>query len=517
MLKRYLNFIPFILIIIILFSACGTENTPSYSYTEEYRRISEPFGFGFVLQENMLQTIADGRIYEFQSSVTEEQRETFISNQEKLCQVLSDNGISTTGLNLRILSNYHNWTDSKEGLAYYSFDTMCSWKQVLTTLQVALGDYTNYGYLYALANNIAVKLNWEEDTVSKEATTERLSNNSDLLNLVYLFFDETYTNTEDIAACKILALDLLSGLENIWSEADFLQARLDYAKTNDIDYQPTYLTFAYYSQSCPLKIQTRYMEIFRDKTFCGSNEFLDGYIKEDYMTDAGSVIHTFEWLDEQLTNFRETFAVTEDVCIPVQLSAELPNGHLSVDLDYGGLFVPSGSSCTIYATTVTCLAHEYIHFLFWHCGGDKDPANEAWHTEAVAHYYNMAGEYEQRKIMAAGDGGASIDMIEVLIGQEYDEPCDEVRFVRCALRTEASQYLYFLKENYFACSAFGEYFVRTYGEDGFLACMLHPSETKQITGKTMDEILNDWVVDMQDPSSDKSVGYAPLWSFFNAK
>lgn len=506
--KRHLNIIPFILIIALLFGACAAENSQKYTYAEEYRRILEPFGFTFIFQGNILQTSVNGRIYEFQTSISEEQCATFISNHEKLCHELTENGILTTGLTFRVLPNYHNWTDSKEGVAYYSFDTVCSWRQVLTTLQVTLGDYTNYGYLYALANKIAAGLNWEEDTVNKEVSVERLSNNTSLLNLVYPCFDETYTNAEDIAACKLLATDLLSRLENVWSEEAFLQVRLDYAQLQNIDYQPTYLTFAYYSQSCPLKIQTRYMEIFRDKTFCGSNEFLDGYVKDDYMTDAGSVIHTFEWLDEQLSNIRRSFPVEEDVCIPVQLTSELPNGHLPVDLDFGGLFVPSGSFCTIYATTVTCLAHEYIHFLFWHCGGDKDPANEAWHTEAVAHYYNMAGEYEQRKLMATEGGSTSIEMIEALIGQEYDEPYDEVRFVRCALRTEASQYLYFLKGNYFACSAFGEYFVRIYGEDGFLACMLQPSEAKAVTGKTMNDIINDWIVDMQDSSNDKFVGYA---------
>ena len=508
MWKSRFRFLIFMVFVITLCTACQSEpaietthNDLEITYEEVYMRIVEPYGSGFVLQGNMLRAVIGEHTYEFESTISETSRAMFVKNQEQLCIFLNKNGVSTAGLTFRILENHSNWTDSEIQTAYYGVDCAKSWEQVLTTIQVCLGDYTNYGYLYALSNRIATALQWIcDDTPLKNG--EVFVDVPNLLNLVYPCFSEKYCDINSVDACKALAVELLDNTENIWSEEEFLRARVEYSQLNGIDFQPTYLTFGHYSQSCPLKLQTKYLEIFMDKTFRASNEFLDGYIKEDYMADLGSFIRTFEWLDRQLTNYRDIFAVTEDVCVPVHLTNELPSGYLSVDLDFGGLFVSSGDSSKIYATTATCLAHEYVHYLFWQCGGTDDSAYQTWHTEVVARYYTLAGAFEQRKLISTSGQGASIELIESLIGQAYDEPSDEVRFIRCALRTEDVQYLSFLKTNYQACAAFGEYFVRAYGENVFLNSMMYPSRVEEFTGLSMDEVVEAWIADMRNPEND---------------
>lgn len=512
MKKQHLRLISWLLLLTVFLSACNLEKPPEYSYTEEYLRISEPYGEDFIFNGNVFQVSVNGHTYAFHSSIPEPVSNQFILAQEGLCQLLERNGISTAGQTYRVLENYSNWTDSANQVSYYGLNMLKSWKQVLTTVQAALGDYTNYGYLYALSNKVAADLGWKQDEISKSASGEALSENTRLLNLVYPCFDEKYTDAADIESCKLVAKELLSGLENIWSEEAFLQAQLDYAQSKSLDFQPTYLTFAYYSPSCPLKLQTKYLEVFRDYTFQASGEFLAGYIEQDYMADTGSLIHTFEWFDEQLTQIRGAFAsfeMPEGDIVPVRMCAELPRGFLSQHFESGGIYVHVRGERNIYATTVTVLAHEYTHYLYDLCCGGNLTAYEPWHNEAVAYYLSVGSNFEKRWIFASQDKNGYMESIETLIGQAYDEPLDEIRFLRRALREDSDQCLFFLKNisnQQIIASAFGEYFVRTYGKDAYLRCMLDASKTKDITGKTLDEVLDDWIADMQDPSKDEFIG-----------
>ena len=59
------------------------------------------------------------------------------------------------------------------------------------------------------------------------------------------------------------------------------------------------------------------------------------------------------------------------------------------------------------------------------------------------------------------------DRLEVMIGEAYDEPLDYVKFMRIRWRETENDYIFYLKNKYDLCSAFGEYFVRIYGEDVF--------------------------------------------------
>ena len=71
---------------------------------------------------------------------------------------------------------------------------------------------------------------------------------------------------------------------------------------------------------------------------------------------------------------------------------------------------------------------------------------------------------------------------------------------------EAPESLDYLISEYALRPVFGEYFVRTYGEDVFLDWVLAPSKSKALTGKTVDEIVDDWCADMDIPENDRKGG-----------
>lgn len=448
-----------------------------------------------------MQAVIGEHTYEFEDKISEESRETFAESQEKLCSILEKHGISTAGFTFRILADYPNRTESENGVAYYGLDSINTWGQVLTTIQVCYGDYTNYGYLYALANQVAADLKWNCDEVSVGSADAFVADTS-LLNLVYPCFSEKYSDTEVIIACKALAIELLATTEDIWSEAEFLEARAIYAQDKSIDFEPTYVTFAYNGESCPLKLSCQYLEVFWDYTFIASNEYLNGIIPVDYTDGVSGLIHTFEWLDAQLTMLCNRLNVEPVERVPVQMTEALPKGYLSPYVKTGGLYHYENGAGEIFATTVTALAHEYVHHIYYLLCQCEDPAYERWCNEVVAYYYTVGQAYEYRLNIIKNVDPSYRERLEARLGEAYDDPSDYIKFMRIGWRENEREYVYYLKSDNSLCSAFGEYFVRTYGEDVFLNSMLYPSQVKTFTGKTMDEIVDDWCLDMQNPAND---------------
>lgn len=473
----------------------------TYEYTEVYRRISEPYGSGFTFQGNLLQAIVGDHTYEFESTISHEERSAFVTEQEKLCELLEGQGISTAGLTFRVLADYPNRTESENRVAYYGLDSMKSWEQVLTTIQVCLGDYTNYGYIYSLSNRIAIDLQWICDDAAAE-NEKVFVDDSSLLNLVYPCFSENYCDIDSVGACKALAVELLANTENIWSEAEFLKAREIYAQNNGIDFEPTYVTIAYNGESCPLKLSCQYLEVFWDYSFVANNEYLDGLLPVDYTADVSGLIHTFEWLDAQLTMLCEQLGAAPDQQIPVQMMASLPRGYISPYIETGGLYYNEAGQGKICATTVTALAHEYVHHIYWLSCGVDDPEYEQWQNEAVAHYYTVGQRFEYRINVINNVDPSYRDRLEAKLGEAYDEPSDYIKFLRIEWRENEREYVYSLKDNYDLACTFGEFFVRTYGEEVFLNAMMYPSRVKEFAGLSMDDIIDAWIADMGNSEND---------------
>lgn len=475
-----------------LLAGCGADRT--YAYEDVYLRISEPYGTSFMMQGCAARTVVGEHTYEFEPGISEEARNAFVNAQERLCAYLAEHGVSTNGMTVRVLLNYVNRSDSGESCGYFGLDSGKTWRQVLTTLQTALGDYVNYGYLYALANRIAGELGWEREQVTGGAVET-----PELLNLVYPCFDEAYTDSENASACKVLAVALLDDIGDIWSEEEFLQARADYAQARGIDFTPTYLTFAYNGGSCPLKLRTAYLEIFRNSTYV-EDYVIRGWESKSCFDSLERLLHTFTWLDEQLAAFRELLGVKDETLLPVQLLGKMP-ALGAYGFESGGYYYPDDGQRRIIVNSIHVLGHEYVHHLYWLAGGCDDPAYEQWCNECVAYYLTLGERFEMQYLNWTANG--LLEKAEERIGEAYDEYLDYVKFMRISMRmNEDVQYRYYLKYYNDLCSSFGEYFERTYGMETFLDCMLHVSKTEELTGKTLEQIVEDWCVDMADPAKD---------------
>lgn len=484
-----------LLICLLLVGCAQQEPAELCEYEEVYLRVSEPYGSKFAVNGNVLQTRINGHTYEFSNEVSAENRDAFINAQEKLCDHLGKHGILTEGLTFRVVADYRNRTESADALAWFDVSTAQTWEQALTTVQAACGDYTNYGWLYALSNDIAGELGWTQDPILDQGTLDKGA----LLNLVYPCFSGDYATEEEIEQCKALSVMLLERSGDIWSEEAFLRQRERWAEENGVSYQPTYLVFAYNGGGCPLKFRTRYLEVSRDSTYLHDFDFEMGYIETDYMADVETLIHTYEGMDQRIGSLSARFDLENVPILPVQLTSDTGRtANYSVraffNVDDNG---PYGE-----AKAIRSLVHEYCHYLYYLAGGTRDEAYESWCNEAMAYYYTMDHNYEDYLLEDKIEPDL-VERIEARIGEPFDEPEDYVKLARISIRERNDKsYGYYLKTTYNLVTPFAEYFVRTYGEEAFHESMLSLSEIQSYTGKTLDEIVEDFFIDLDDPNMD---------------
>ncbi len=471
-----------------------------WQLTQGYQRITEPYGAGFILQGNAWLLRTGGHDYVFSEKMTQAQCIEFAARQEQLCAYLADRGVDTSSLAFYVLPGYPNRSDSDNHAAYLDCTAQQSWRQVFTVVQACLGDYTNYGYLYALSNHIAAQIGWacDETPAADEAV---FADDPSLINLVYPCFSEKYNAPERIDACRALAVQLLEGVDDVFSQQAFLAQQEAFAQRHNAGSSLTYLQFAYNGESCPLKMRCNYLEVFWDSSFMANNEYLDGQIPRDYTQDVSGLIHTFTWFDQQAAQLCARLHVQPETRVPVQMSAAIPRGYASTYFKTGGLYYTQPKDRRIFATTVTVLAHEYTHHLFELLGGGEDSAYERWQDECMAYYFTLGEPYERRLNYINHVDASYRERLESTIGETYDEPSDYVKLMRILSRTEG-KYQYHLKTSNALCSAFGAYFVSVYGEEAFVQTMLHPSAAEALVGQSLKQIIADWCADMENPEND---------------
>lgn len=469
--------------------ACAPANPPSpaYEYTDEYLRLSEPYSGKWVVNGNLQKTEVDSRTYLFDPSISVDTRSDFISAQEALCLFLSEKGISTDGLRFIVPKDYINRSDSTEKTAYFALDTQGTYQQILVTLQTALGDYVNYGYAYALADHTAATLGWITDAPAEEVNAKKFQSSPALLQLVYPCFSEDYTPRDEIDACRHLSRACLAGMDDPYAGEDtFMTAVQDFAREAGIDFTPTHLGFAYAGVDCPLKIRTKYVELFRNYSYERSSDRLD--VEDDILAWYDTSISFFEEFDRRAEELRTLFETEDDFVIPVMLAG-------NIGVRYAGLFYPKGEDSKIELSDLYALMHEYIHYLDYtrHLTNGGNTTNWSnWTHEVLTTYYSRY--YDVLFRLKLAEAGETIHPSRV-IGQPYEDEDDELLFRRIYLATtpQKNELLYRLKTAYdYGAVSFGGYFAELYGDAALIECMMYPEKTPDLTGKALDEIVNDW-------------------------
>lgn len=452
--------------------------------------LMEPMSGRMLFSGEYASADVDGRRYDFERTIPEEERRELVWAEEELLRLLA----CAEPLTVRTLADYPCFSDSAARTVYLGADASRSWRQILATLSALEGDYSNYGYLYAKADRLARELNWERDDRVREDESV-FTHDPALLELSWPCFDETYTAGRRIAACKALALSC-----DCSSEEAFLSDVAARAKELGVDFSPSGVRFAPYGPGCPLKIRLQDLEIFRKADFKGDYLILEGYTDEDPFANVEALLKAMTSLDEKTAALRRRMGVAE----PPLASVLLTDGPYAVQnsaslsrlrIERGRYEIDSASLATI--------GQSYASLLFSLRGGGEDPATEDWMIGAMQMYFDFDGFFKLFVMETEREDPTFLPVMEQVLGEPYDSPEDYVRFERLAFGYYDVSIDKKALTNYpELLPVFGYWFSGTYGEEEYLECMLAPSKIPERTGKTLPELFEDFDAWLREPPDD---------------
>lgn len=484
MCKRVLAVIGCVVVCMAVVWFVRRSDKAEYVYAEEFVKLLSADGDFTVYSGAMDCTTVNGRTYYFDDAVTDKQRNDAITlNEELIKDYLGGDSQWDSAAKIYFSPAGGDWVDLEQGAAYINVDSIGTYKHILSMLKLRYGEYSNYGYLYAMADQIAHKLKWTSDGV-QELDLDVIRNNPNLLNLGYIYFDEKYATIEEVNACKALAVKILNEIdEEAVSEERFTQEIDAVAQKNDLEYAKTYLLFSDAGAYDPLIVKSKYLRYVFAKDFEADMRYFDGYLEENPTKDANAVIALIEDADEKIGELREMFSFSEEEYVPVMVTEKVQKN----DINAGGLWQPWKK--IIRLQCFDAIPHEYVHYMYSELTDYDSTEREGWETEALALYSTAYQMVEKRKYMA-NKYPETLENIKELIGKEYETVEDEVRFEYLCLAIDIGNYYNYL--NNAGGIAFCDFVCNKYGTENMISCLLFPNETETYIGEDMDALLNEW-------------------------
>ena len=486
-------------LILLALCGCGKEEPIVYEYTEGYTAMTEPLGEKFLFPACYLETEFDGNIFRFAPDISEEDRRIFIESQNKIIgetEKLFD--VEISGFTFYVLEDYSVRSDSENFSAYFGISESGTYKQVLGTVLSVFGDFTNYGFAYALSDSISENLGFLRDDIPEENLSVFISE-PEMLNLNYACFSSVSSSDEEIAAAKALSLELFKNLEAVSEEA-FVSALSEKAVSIGADdFVPTSVGFAYGGENCPMRVRTVCLDMMVDSDYKTDAFFEEGFYTEEWTSTVSSFITYMENLDARLLELCGLFGFEPDAPIPTYLVDEI--SYTANGKGLWGLFQPREPD--IYSCGYDVIVHEYVHYLWDSCAdyngnegidSGKNPYLEAWHGESIAYYF---GSEQLYKFFVLSFGEDFESVFEGATGSKLEKAGDISKYYDAVFHVNYKLDPKKTPKSHTSdrdgdTVSFGGYVARTYGEETFVNIMLHPSLCTEYTGKTFAQIEDEW-------------------------
>lgn len=442
----------------------------------------------------------------------EAQADSFINAQRTLLHFLQTNGVEVRDLNYVAINFDDNFSESEKDNAYIALSSTKTWQQVLVTLHALWGDFTDYGYVYAMANAIATYLGWKTEVLEgaePSAMDAFFLENPNALNLLYPAFTERFATEQTILYSKLLSLDLFEHIDlcdalikPIASQLDAFDVLLHgYSEKIGALFSRQACGYAYRGPYMPLCIQTTYATHIVDH---GYKDYSSD-IFEDYFCDYVTIYQTAEILDEEIVEAVAHFDLEERA------------GNISINWlsEYSAMTKfakPLVNTCYVlmqeaYVTTISLYQHAYYYHLAYLINPELEMS---WQTSAfceIGRSYSQTAQYATEKTFTRNPKWTQL--FYSFTGHTYQTGTQsyfEVFDVLCyALNDDFSQ-------NYHKDGAFlnsiAYYLIQDYGINAVTDLMLFPDTVVDVTGKTWETLENEWKQSLINKYADKKI---PSW------
>ena len=498
-LIKHIRRIGILILSFAIFSGC-TQNEPNsinetYTYSLQSKTYIRPSAVNGEALNSALTTVTnDGNFFCFTKDETT--ANDFVNAQRTLVQYLRTYGVKIEGLEFFGTNYGYSFSESSENAAYVAFTDMRSWQQVLVTLQAVWGDYTDYGYVYAMSNAIADELGWQTDSVpafEQETAALFFAANPEAINLLYPTFTDKLATDETVSNSKALAVYLFNEMN--WKNAvnkpiddqldDYYELVSAYAQELSVPFERQSCGYAYYGEDVKLRIMTSYAELIIDSNYRDAM----GRIYGDYWDNYLSVYQTANIINEEITAAVDYFAL-QDTAGTIQinwLDGEDSNTKWLIPHNAGAYYF---STQTVYLTSIHAYLHEYFHHIQHLMNPDL---GFPWQSQAFcelgashSHYRQMSSE----STFSRDEEGAKL--FRDFTGRAYAPGRDDYFETMDILCYYNDYYQLEYITGAQAHNSFCRYLVDLYGERAVFDLLIFPKTVEAATGKTWEALRSEW-------------------------
>ena len=490
-----------LLFIIVILLSCRNEELTikeSYSYSTEQGIYVQPAVVDGWIQKEALTTTVDNNVFFCFTSNTK-QADDFINIQRTLLQFLHKHGVNANKMSYYGTDYRYSFSESNNNTVYISLSDLKSWQQVLVTLQGIFGDYTDYGYVYALSNTIARELGWETDlflTIDGKELDTFFFKNPKAIQLLYPTFTTKFATEEMVNNSKSLAMQIFMNIEWKQSLKDPIAKQLDdyylhlssYANNLSINFDRQPCRYAFYGENVKLRIMTTYAELIIDCNYHDTIESLYG----DYWNSYQSIYETANVINNEIINAIEYFNLKKQSHI-------ITIKWLDSQKDSTTKFIPAGkngayyiSTHIAYVTSIRSYLHEFYHHIEYLLINNNP---STWQSQAFCEIGASNSKYAQLATESTfGKKEDGIKIFDTYVGRPYEfgrndffEAWDILCYINDYYRLE-----YFTGAQ--SLNSFSRYLIDLYGERTVYNLMLYPETIEEVTDKTWEQLALEWEI-----------------------
>lgn len=423
------------------------------------------------------------------------QANDFIVAQRTMLRFLRGNGVVTGELEYYATDYDDSFSESSDGAAYIALSEVRTWKQIMVTLQSLWGDYTDYGYVWALSNAIAREMGWETESaasIDQAALDDFFAANPEAVNLLYPSFTTQYASQETVDSCKALTAALFEKVDWRAAVAKPVDKQLDdwrslvsaYANDISIPFTRQTIGYAYYSKHVPLRIMTTYVEMMVASNY---SDYYTPAFYAPYFSDYETIYQTVNTMNSEITAAVAFFGLEENAgVITMKWVNYADNAVQKYLVENSGMYYYAAE--TAYVSTIHSYLHEYYHHLRYTITGDY---KNSWQTEAFSEMGEANSFWPQYRMDVIFKLKEYAEMFYAFTGRAYQPGRDDYY--------EVVDILCYLENNYTLkyhdggpTISISRYLIDCYGEKTAYQLVAFPNTVVDVTGKTWDELASEW-------------------------
>ena len=504
--RQNLNIICVLLLALTILSGCTPGKiapiADSYEYSAENKNYFQPTVVdGWTKRDALSITTKDGTFFCFTADTA--QADDFINAQRTLLHFLAELGIETGEMAFYGTDYGYSFSESSDRAAYIALTSVRTWEQVLVTLQALWGDYTDYGYVYAMAGAIAEALDWQTESVpavDTETLDTFFAENPEAIHLLYPTFTARFSSEEMVACSKALAARLFADIRWRKALAKPIEEQLDdyyalvssYAKELSVPFTRQACGYAYYGENVPLRIMTAYAELLIDTDFEDTEHRWFG----NYFSNYVSIYDTANTVNDEISTAVAFFGLedTAGVITIKFLDASDPATYKLVQTS--GKYY--SSTQTAYVTSILPYLHEYYHHIE-HLKTQGNPYT--WQSQAFCEIGTAHSRYPNNRMDQIFETEKYAELFVACTGRAY-QPGGEDFFEACDIACLVNNDYRIDYNSSGPLDSMVGYLIDLYGESMTCDLLLFPETVEDVTGNTWEELEAQWLQNLQSKYAD---------------